>query len=180
MSHFSRVSVQRLRLRESNEGSAEKAPSALRNRVLAGVRSRPRSAPSLSAKAMLIVGALVLALPAASLLAIDRSSPRRVAGASAAAHVQLHRFGGHGELQIAGMAEPPIGEVYELWLLRRSDHTLQPTDVLFTVTDEGNATVDIPGDLRGAGEAMVTAEPLGGSPAPTSAAVLHVSWGASA
>lgn len=90
-----------------------------------------------------------------------------------APRVLLRRIGYRGELVIFGMREPPIGEVYEVWLERRG-HAPQPTDALFTVTSTGSATVDIPGSLRGLREVMVTAEPLGGSASPTSPALLRV------
>jgi hypothetical protein len=185
MSHSYRVFVRRQRPLRSREPSVEKAPRALRSRVLGSVRSRPLDRPAhggplAPAAAKLIAFAVVLAILAVSLIVVNRDSPRRGAGGGAAASVQLRRVGGHGELEIADMAEPPLGEVYELWLLRRSDHTLQPTDVLFTVTNAGSATVDIPGNLRSSSEALVTAEPLGGSVAPTSSAVLRVPLRASA
>ena len=43
----------------------------------------------------------------------------------------------------------------------------KPTDVLFTVTNGGEATVGVPGNLRGVSEILVTSEPRGGSKAPT-------------
>lgn len=71
------------------------------------------------------------------------------------------------------MPEPPIGEVYEVWL-ERTGKPAQPTDALFTVTSSGDGAVEVPGALRSVREVMVTAEPLGGSSAPTSAAVLRL------
>ena len=95
-------------------------------------------------------------------------------GASAHAPVvSLRRIGHGGELEISRMPEPPVGEVYELWLDRPGSPP-RPTDALFTVTRSGSATVDIPGSLRGLRSVLVTAEPLGGSAAPTSAPVLKL------
>lgn len=71
------------------------------------------------------------------------------------------------------MPEPPVGEVYEVWLNRPSAPP-RPTDALFTVTSEGNAAVEVPGSLRGVREITVTSEPLGGSSSPTSAPVLRL------
>ncbi len=71
------------------------------------------------------------------------------------------------------MSEPPFGEVYELWL-DRPGAPPRPTDALFTVTRAGSADVQIPGSLRGVRSVLVTAEPLGGSPSPTSAPILRV------
>jgi hypothetical protein len=81
--------------------------------------------------------------------------------------------GTRAELIVSGMPEPPIGEVYEVWLNRASEPA-QPTDALFTVTSSGNGAVDVPGALRSVREVMVTSEPLGGSSKPTSAAVLRL------
>lgn len=71
------------------------------------------------------------------------------------------------------MSEPPIGEVYEVWLARAGQQP-QPTDALFTVTSAGSAAVEIPGELHGLDAVMVTAEPIGGSSSPTSPPVLRV------
>jgi hypothetical protein len=91
-------------------------------------------------------------------------------------HALLRRFDTGDELIVWGMPEPPIGEVYEVWL----DHAggpPQPTEALFTVTSAGQGTVEVPGPLLGVREVMVTSEPLGGSSAPTSAAVLRLRVG---
>jgi hypothetical protein len=85
----------------------------------------------------------------------------------------LHDGSGHAELIVSGMPEPPIGEVYEVWL-DREGALPRATDALFTVTSAGNGAVEVPGSLRGVREVMVTSEPLGGSSSPTSPAVLRV------
>ena len=77
------------------------------------------------------------------------------------------------ELLVSHMRQPPIGEVYEVWLMR-AHSAPQATDALFTVTSAGDGSVDVPGGLHGVREVMVTSEPLGGSSSPTSAAVLRV------
>ncbi len=48
----------------------------------------------------------------------------------------------------------------------------QPTDALFSVSSSGGATVAVPGGVTGARAVLVTAEPLGGSRAPTSPPVI--------
>jgi hypothetical protein len=106
----------------------------------------------------------------------DQEGPAGPAGSSVsdtAPAVSLRRIGQGGELDISGLPEPPIGEVYEIWLAR-SGRPPQPTDALFTVTSTGSAAVEIPGKLRGLNAVMVTAEPIGGSSSPTSAPVLRV------
>ncbi len=71
------------------------------------------------------------------------------------------------------MPQPPLGEIYEVWLARTSASP-QPTDALFGVTNSGSGSVNVPGSLRGVREVMVTREPLGGSSHPTSAPLLRV------
>jgi hypothetical protein len=160
----------------------------LRRRVLAAVR-REQDSPARSADARAharlwtsVAGvALVLAVAFVAVLAVDRSSPTRGAASTAkvdhtAARASLQHTGSYTELIVSGMPEPPVGEVYEVWL-DRANGPPQPTDALFTVTHAGNGSVDVPGSLRGVRAVTVTSEPLGGSSSPTSAPVLHVSVG---
>lgn len=115
---------------------------------------------------VILGGGLVLAL----------SNGGRSAGSAAThgAEASLRRVGSRAELNVSGMAEPPAGEVYEVWLVRGSAKP-QPTDALFTVTRTGTATVEVPGALqRGVKEAIVSSEPLGGSTTPTSPPILRV------
>jgi hypothetical protein len=85
----------------------------------------------------------------------------------------LRRVGPRAELLVSGMPEPPIGEVYEVWLTRSSGSP-HPTDALFTVSRAGKASVYVPGSLHGVREIIVTSEPLGGSNHPTTPPVLRV------
>jgi len=82
----------------------------------------------------------------------------------------LHVSSGHGTLLMTGMPKTVPGKVYEVWLKRSG--SAQPTDALFTVSSAGTATVGVPGNLEGVKAVMVTAEPDGGSRAPTSAPVI--------
>jgi hypothetical protein len=90
-----------------------------------------------------------------------------IAGARAA----LHEDGSHDVLTVAGLPQPRVGRVYEVWVKRRGALP-QPTSTLFTPTDSGEATVAVPSDLAAATEVMVTQEPAGGSALPTSAPVI--------
>ncbi|MDQ6810286.1 MAG: hypothetical protein M3Z95_00110, partial [Actinomycetota bacterium] len=58
-----------------------------------------------------------------------------------------------------------------VWL-KRSGRPPTPTTALFDVTAAGAAAVDVPGDLHGVGEVLVTPEPRRGSRAPTHAPVI--------
>lgn len=126
-----------------------------------------------------ILGGVLLA-GGIGIIALD-SSPRslgqaRVAADFRGARAALRRVGGHAELVISGMPQPPIGEVYQVWLAQPGAQP-QPTDALFTVTEAGQGSVEVPGSLQGVHEVMVTSEPVGGSSHPTSPAVLSVLLG---
>ena len=85
------------------------------------------------------------------------------------ATLQIH--GDSGDLVLARMPAAPPGKVYEVWL-KRGNHAPEPTNALFGVTRAGSASVDLPGNLHGVTQMMVTPEPAGGSPAPTHAPVV--------
>jgi hypothetical protein len=154
-----------------------KAPSALRRRVLGRVRNEAdRPERRLRHVSAAIVGSAALLALVLFFVQSHGAGNKHPASAEPNAlltQVSLHRIGDRGELTMSGMIDPPVGEIYQLWLDRRG-HAPQPTDELFTVTSAGSATVDIPGSLRGLRAVMVTAEPLGGSISPTSAAVVRV------
>jgi Anti-sigma-K factor rskA len=145
------------------------APDALRRRVLASVNNEaePRW------RRLRPLGWLLIVLVICSLGLAFRPSAGGPDSVTQTVRASLRAVGHRGELDIAGLPEPPIGEVYELWL-RRADRPPAPTDTLFTVSRAGNAAVDVPSDLDGLSEVLVTAEPLGGSPSPTSAPVLRM------
>ncbi|MGH2864559.1 MAG: anti-sigma factor [Solirubrobacteraceae bacterium] len=145
---------------------------------------RPRAPLDLSGGARWVLGGssvLLAALISVGLVALARSSPgagprtrsSAIALSLSTTRASLRRAGLRTELIVSGMPEPPVGEVYELWLNRASTAP-QPTDVLFTVTREGNGAVDVPGSLRGVREVTVTSEPLGGSSSPTTAPLLRL------
>lgn len=164
------------------------APRGLKRRVLADARaehvttaaagSRWRTArgPSPRARAALALAA-VLALVAivGGLKISSGGSPSTrvvhasVVALSASAVVRL--TDGHGELIVHRMPAAPAGKIYEVWL-RRPGSPPMPTSALFDVTSAGSAAVDVPGELHGVEEVLVTPEPLGGSLSPTHAAVI--------
>jgi hypothetical protein len=116
--------------------------------------------------------AAVIALHRASSSASSHTHPV-VTLSARTIRASLQHAGSRNELIVSGVPEPPIGEVYEIWLNRPSARP-QPTDALFTVTSEGDAVVEVPGELRGVSQVTVTSEPLGGSSSPTSAPVLRL------
>ena len=114
------------------------------------------------------------AIVAAVLLSAGGSSGNRLVQAivtlrSASAQVRLHA--GRAELITRHMPAPPRGKVYEVWI-KRVGQPPAPTSALFDVTSSGAATVDVPGDLRGVEEVLVTPERLGGSAVPTHVPVI--------
>jgi anti-sigma-K factor RskA len=169
------------------------APAELKQRVMASVhedlradharepvhgrtRSPRRSAPAwLSWRALapgvLAAAAIVLAVVALSSGGSSSAGTRVFhAQAPAGADVSLRVRDGRGQLNISGMPQTPPQRIYEVWVKRSG--APEPTDALFTVTSNGDATVGVPGSLQGATVVMVTAEPLGGTKVPTSTPVI--------
>ena len=83
-----------------------------------------------------------------------------VMGSPGAAQLQIRHD--HAELVVSHLPPPPAGRIYEVWL-RHGSTAPAPTSALFSVTAGGAATVDVPGDLRGVSQVLVTQEPAGGS-----------------
>jgi anti-sigma-K factor RskA len=76
------------------------------------------------------------------------------------------------KLTVSGMPEPPAGKVYQVWL-KPPSQAPRPTRALFRVDAHGDADVQIQrGRLKGIEQVLVTAEPDGGSQAPTSDPVI--------
>jgi anti-sigma factor RsiW len=74
---------------------------------------------------------------------------------------------GVATLRVTGLPVPPQGKIYEVWLLRRGAAAPSPTDALFSVSTRGSGRVALP-SVFGVEQVLVTAEPVGGSRAPTS------------
>jgi anti-sigma-K factor RskA len=169
------------------------APAALEERVMAVVRPdaelrsagsggpgrrRPRAghpwwrlpAPA-TAVAALAVG-IVLGLVAAGTIGGGRTSmPMTATGLARGARVQLVAQDGVATLEATHLPSPGSGRVYQVWLQHASGPP-QPTASLFVPRRDGSATVGVATDVRHAHAVLVTAEPDGGSSAPTSAPVL--------
>jgi anti-sigma-K factor RskA len=87
------------------------------------------------------------------------------------ARAVVRQTGSHAELLVSGVSQPPRGKIYELWLAR-AGAAPRPTSALFGVTRSGDASVNVPGNLAGVHQVLVTAEPLGGSSHPTSSPII--------
>lgn len=171
------------------------ASEELRARVMASVRSeaellnaagagadraepaRPRRLmrrPQLLATAVamgigLLIGAV--AIDTGSQAPATHVTSAKLASLPPGARAVLRQAGSHAELVVSGVSQPPRGKIYELWLAREGVPP-QPTNALFGVTRAGDASVNVPGDLAGVRQVMVTAEPLGGSTHPTSPPII--------
>ncbi|MTD46948.1 hypothetical protein GKE82_22320 [Conexibacter sp. W3-3-2] len=99
-----------------------------------------------------------------------RTVPAQVAAApGATANVALQD--GRATLHVRGLPAAPTGRVYQVWLKRSGQDPL-PTHTLFTVRPDGRAAVKIDEGVDGVDQLLVTAEPSGGSMAPTSAPIV--------
>lgn len=173
------------------------APQALRERVLETVRSqadvlnaagqmadrpaRQRRRPSRRGFTLVGAGAALAAVVAVVLVLVlggssstnERLIRGQATGVASGAQVSLDKREGRAELRLTRMPQPGPGRIYEVWLVRGT-HAPEPTNALFGVSKKGASAVDVPGNLHGVKQVLVTSEPLGGSPAPTREPVIAV------
>jgi anti-sigma-K factor RskA len=90
---------------------------------------------------------------------------------ASAGNAELRVTNGHGDLVVHRLRPLRAGRIYEMWVQRGSAPPV-PTGTLFGVTSSGSASVGVPGSLSGVSAVMVTDEPSGGSPAPTTAPLI--------
>jgi anti-sigma-K factor RskA len=157
-----------------SEANLLKAAGAGADRpVLARSRWRLRRPQLLTAAVALGVGLLIgaLVLDTGSRAPATHVSTAQLASMPPGARAVLRQTGNHAELVLSGVSQPPRGKIYELWLARPGDAP-RATSTMFGVTHSGSASVNVPGNLAGVHQVMVTAEPLGGSPHPTSSPVV--------
>ncbi|HNC06937.1 MAG TPA: anti-sigma factor [Solirubrobacterales bacterium] len=79
---------------------------------------------------------------------------------------------GTGTLKMTNLKRPDDDQVYQAWIQRGQE--IEPTESLFVPNKDGSAVASIP-DISGVTAVMVSAEPRGGSPQPTTAPVITVS-----
>ena len=168
------------------------APSRrLRRRVLRTVRDEPRSAPAPAgrwarrpglswgsfprpAMALALLLAVVLVGVGGAALSSTGARSTRVIQASVVGSpgsAQLRLSGGQAKLIVNHLPLPPAGHIYEVWL-KRAHGAPAPTSALFSVTSAGAGDVDVPGNLSGVSQVLVTPEPAGGSRVPTHTPVI--------
>ena len=93
------------------------------------------------------------------------------AAPNAVVHLQVGPTG--ATLVAENMPEPPRGRVYQVWV-KRPDIDPEPTSTLFMPRKDGSAAAAVPGSLEGVDAVLVSHEPPGGSPKPTSQPILQV------
>jgi anti-sigma-K factor RskA len=156
-------------------------PRSLRKRVMSEVRATPKSAAAgpparlaWASRPLLAwsgaLAAVLVAVIVAVALSSGGSSGARVIQASAG-NAELRVTGAHGDLVVHRLPQLPVGRTYEMWVQRGTAPPV-PTGTLFGVTSGGTAAVGVPGSLDGVSAVMVTQEPSGGSPAPTTAPLI--------
>jgi anti-sigma-K factor RskA len=166
----------------ASTGRAE-VPRDLRRRVMREVRATPKTAPARASSIRTVraptrfspawggaLAAGVVAVIVAIVLVSSGSSGTRVIQASVG-NAQLHIAGGRGDLVVHHLPPLPAGRIYEMWV-QRGNAAPMPTGTLFSTRANGSANVGVPGDLSGVSRVMVTQEPAGGTPAPTSAPLI--------
>jgi anti-sigma-K factor RskA len=160
-------------------------PPDLKRRVMRAVRSEPKPrvvAPARRKSSGLrvwlprpVLGAGVALVAAAAVvggLELSSSDSQPQVIQAQVGQAQLRVAGGRADLIIQHLPAPPRGRIYELWL-QRGNRTPAPS-TLFSVTSGGTADVGVPASLQGVRRLMVTAEPAGGSAAPTEQPVIVV------
>lgn len=164
----------------ANTGRSE-VPRDLRRRVMREVRATPKTAPARRASSIraptrfpLAWGGALAAGVAAVIVAIvlvgGGSSGTRTVQASIGS-AELRIAGGRGDLVVHRLPPLPAGRTYEMWV-QRGNAAPTPTGTLFSTRANGSANVGVPGSLSGVSRVMVTQEPAGGTPAPTSAPLI--------
>ena len=83
----------------------------------------------------------------------------------------LERQGDSGTLEMTGLRQLPMSDVYQAWVQR--DHRIVPSS-LFDTRRDGTASAAIPHHLDGADAVMITVEPRGGSKQPSSSPIVSV------
>jgi anti-sigma-K factor RskA len=160
-------------------------PRRLKREVMSSIRNEPktreattgrrlRPAPVWSALLASVALIVVAAIVGGIELSSGGSGGVRVVQASVVApggSAVVRLSSGHAELIVHSLPAPPAGKIYEVWL-ERSGHGPSPTNALFSVTSTGAGAVDVPGDMHGVSQVLVTPEPLGGSLQPTHAPVI--------
>ncbi len=87
------------------------------------------------------------------------------AASTAPVSAALVRSGDSWTLDVDHLPSLPANAVYQVWV--RGQHNLRSGGV-FVLARDGKATVGVPETLKSGDQVLITREPAGGSPAPTS------------
>jgi anti-sigma-K factor RskA len=166
-------------------GRTDDVSAELRRRVMRAVRAEPKQVGATTrprrfpiAGAPVLVGALVLVGVLGVMAAAGRvglrvgGAPVRVIPASVG-RARLRFSSTRAELIVTHLPPPPAGQIYQVWLEHGAATPVPGT--LFTVTSRGTADLGLAGWAAGVTRVLVTIEPAGGSPAPTSRPVIVAS-----
>jgi anti-sigma-K factor RskA len=147
----------------------EPEPAPRRRWSLGGWITRPGIA--LACALVLLAGGGL----AGALLSGGGESTRTVVAETSApgADVRLEIRDDGSTLVARHMPAPPAGRIYQVWLLRPGSKNPEPTAALWYPRGDGTAEVAVPGSLDGVDAVLVSAEPPGGSDAPTTAPVIN-------
>jgi anti-sigma-K factor RskA len=161
-------------------GAVYAVPKGLKRRVMQEVRAepnstaRPSSGLQWASRPLLAwsgaLAAVLVAVIVAVALSSGGSGQTKVIQASVG-RAELRVTDGRGDLVVRHLPQLPAGRIYEMWVQRGSAPPV-PTGTLFGVRASGAAAVGVPGSLSGVSAVMVTQEPSGGTPAPTTAPVI--------
>jgi anti-sigma-K factor RskA len=140
---------------------AEAAPAAIPSAAPAPIPFRPRR-PWLQA----LAAALVVLIGAGAVFGVQGYQNQVVAsvalqGTGPGSATVLVRRSGAADLQMAGLAAPPAGKVYEAWVIPPGGQPIPAG-----TSASGQATLPLPGPVQGTTVA-ITVEESPGAPAPT-------------
>lgn len=163
-------------------------PRQLRRRLMEEVRDDARAAPATGvghrspSRARRLGWRPLAGLAAAALVVVafagyqigddgsgGGSTSTVVAGHAPGVTAKMVREGSGGTLRLANVKQLPEGRVLEAWV--RRDGEVEAVPALFAPDREGRASTTI-ADMERVDTVMVTAEPSGGSRAPTSAPIV--------
>lgn len=101
----------------------------------------------------------------------DSGASTIVAGRAPGVRATMVDEGSSGTLRLANVDQLPNDRVLEAWVQREGE--VEPVPALFVPDHEGRASTQLP-DMEGVEVVMVTAEPKGGSEAPTSEPLITI------
>jgi anti-sigma-K factor RskA len=153
-------------LRAAGPAADRPAPAPRRRRWLPSLRPA-----TVGFAVALLVAGLAAGLGLSRLAGGDDARVVRAQVSAPGAQATLRVEDGDGRLEVRGLPAPPEGRIYQVWLLRDGEDAPQPTTTLFSVTDGGRGAAEVP-DVEGVEAVLVSAEPLGGSAAPTTTPII--------